>query len=204
MHIDEKLNIVVPVRSDESGVRIHAYHTPISREVYEANFRTLAATKSALQAKGNAYILTMGPQTACLMLQDEGRKDSMQRLELDAKGNPLDGGVVALREEIKRLTGIMAPQPDGWKVIPVDIALSRGVIDSEEWSEVESALVFFTAWSATVKRAERNKTIQASASLLEGSSTSLSASDFLASLPKLTQEKPSDPQQAPGQFSIPS
>ncbi len=193
MKINESLNLVVPVRSDDKGTIIHAYHSPISREVFEANYRVLAATKSSLTAKGVHFLMDTGPRIASLTLRDEGKKDAADRGELDARGNPLDGGASALEAEIKRLTTILAPSPTGWKNLPVDIAIAQGVIDAEEWDEAASGIAFFTCHFAMAPRANRKRIADATASVLQGSITSSSLSEFVASLPRLTPEESSAP-----------
>lgn len=178
--INDALNLVIPVRSNDSGVEIYAYHTPISREVFEANYRPLAAAKSALSAKGVYYMMDAGPKIAALTLKDEGKKDAQEQ------GDAGDGGVSALLGEIKRLTMILAPSGGTWNMLPVDGAIAQGIIDADEWSEAESAIVFFTFHSALSRKAERARVATATASVLKGWSTSSSATEYIASLPTST------------------
>lgn len=189
MKINESLNLVVPVRSDEKGAILYAYHTPISREVFETNYRILAATKAALSSKGVHYAMDAGPTIAALALRDEGRKDALERGDVDAKGNPGDGGGDALMNEIKRLTTILAPSASGWDHIPVDVAVGRDVIDADEWKEVEAKLAFFTCHYALAHKKNREAVVQATSSILEGWSTSLSITEWIVSLPTSTNKE---------------
>lgn len=184
MQINEANNLVIPLRDD--GVQV--FHTPISRDVFEANYRILAATKSVLGSKGIYYQMDSGPRIASLTLKDEGQKDAAARGDFDGIGNPNDGGALALLAEIKRLTMILAPTKNGWDMIPVDAAIAAKVIDAEEWQEVESAIVFFTCHYAMSKRQDRARIAQATASLLKGAITSLPAMEYLGSLRTSTQE----------------
>jgi hypothetical protein len=178
--INDALNLVIPVRSNDSGVEIYAYHTPISREVFEANYRPLAAAKSALSAKGVYYMMDAGPRIAALTLRDEGKKDAQDQ------GDAGDGGVSALLGEIRRLTMILAPSGGSWNMLPVDSAIAQGLIDADEWNEAESAIVFFTFHSALSRKADRARVATATASVLKGWSTSSSAMEYIGSLPTLT------------------
>lgn len=190
MHINDSLNLVFPIRSDEKGVRVYGYHTPISNEVFEANFIILAATKASLTSKGIHYLMDSGPRIAALTLKSEARKDAQERGDMDKDGEPSAASAHALLAELKRLTMIVAPTPNGWDSVPVETAIAQGVIDKDDWAEAEAALTFFTCHYALTKRSERRKVIPATASVLMGSSTSSTLSEFLGSLQTSTQDAP--------------
>lgn len=189
MKINDDLKIVIPLRTGDNGVEIYAYHSPISREVFEVNYRILAATKAELASKGIHYQMDSGPRIAALVLMDEARKDAFNNGYVDEKGNGIDDNARALREEIKRLTTVLVATNDGWTQSPINAAINAEKIDEEEWREVESAIVFFTCHYALAKKADRKSIGEATASLLRGSSTSLACSEFLASLPPLMKEE---------------
>lgn len=182
MRINDQLNLVLPIRSDDKGVVIQAYHAPISREVFEANYRVLAATKAYLSSKGAHFLMGSGPRIAALTLRDEGRKDALQRGEIDKDGKPKEDAVEAFLLEIKRLTSVFAPGPNGWEVVPIDVAIQRDVIDTEDWREAESALVFFTLQHALATRAEKVELIKATALLMKAACTSSTPMEYLNSL----------------------
>ncbi len=175
MKITETLNIALPIGDCQ------AFHTPISREVFEANYRILAATKAALSSKGIQYQMVSGPRIASLTLMDECREDSKERGDFDHSGKPSELLATALLAEIKRLTMILVPSANGYDMIPVDTAISRGSIDADDWREVESSLVFFTCHAALATKTERRNLIQATASLLNGVSTSSEITEFASS-----------------------
>lgn len=164
MKVTENLNLALPVGDAQ------AFHTPISREVFEMNYRILAATKASLASKGIQYQMLSGPMIATLTLLDASKDDS----ESEDKAR-------ALLAEIKRLTMILVPSANGYDMIPVDAAINRGVIDSDEWREVESSLVFFTCHSALSTKKDRNGLITAMATLLNGVKTSLDITAFAGS-----------------------
>jgi hypothetical protein len=175
VQIDEKFRIVLPVRLAEDGTPLlRLYHTPISREVFEANYRIIGATYSALM-QPSARI--GAPRIAALRLRDEGA--------IAARENgttPADGGAVALLGEIKRLSVVLAPQGAQWAMVPVEAAIAQNIIDDEDWREVESALVFFTCLYTMVTKQERGRMMEAVISVIGGSITSLQPMEFAASL----------------------
>lgn len=180
MKINDQLHLVVPVL--EGPPSISAFHTPISREVFEANYRILAATKAALAAKGPHYQAMSGPQIARLVLLDEGRREALE--QGDEEG---DAGASATLNEIKRLTMILAPGDNGWERLPVDAAMARGLLDDEDWDEALSQLVFFTCHYWLAKKSEREAVMEATANLLAASLTPSSVTAYCASLPTSTE-----------------
>jgi hypothetical protein len=193
MYIDEALNVVLPVVSEritkkvdnkektEEVVRIWAYHTPISKAVFDANYRILAATKSALSNRGAHYLMSAGPRIAALTLRDEGLRDAESRGRFDENGNVQDDETKAFFTEIKRLTNILCPSAAGWELLPVDAAISSGKIDTENWEELESTIIFFTCHYSMAKKADRKRNAQSTASFLAGSITSLPPLEYAAS-----------------------
>lgn len=198
MVINESMNLVVPIVSErvtekidgkevpKDVVRIYGYHTPISAAVFETNYRILAATKSSLASKGIHYAMNSGPRIAALTLKDEGLRDAESRGLFDEQGNAVDKATDALFAEFKRLTMILCPGPQGWDSLPVDAAISRGVIDAEDWQEAIAAIVFFTVHHAMARKADRQRISRSTAALLDGSITSSGYTEFLASLPSST------------------
>jgi len=200
MQLTDSLQLVVPICSDDSGVRVYGYHVPISREVFEANYRILAATKAQLSSKGLHYQMGSGPRIAAMALRDEGKKDAQERGDLDDDGKPTDGGASSLLGEIKRLTTIVAPGEQGFESIPVDSAISRKIIDADDWQEALSAIVFFTCHYALARKSERVPMAEAVASILTASTTALPLSEYLSSLPKSTPVESSAPR---AELSVP-
>ena len=186
MKLNEALNLVLPVGS------MQAHHTPISREVFEANYRIFAATRAALSGKGVTYQMYAGPRIAKLALMDEAKEDAQERGSQDVGPSIL--------AEIKRLTVILCPTPQGFTSLPVDAAISAGHIDAEDWADAEAAIVFFTCVLSMEARSERPAIGKAMASLLKGSITSSNASEFAASLAASTKESPSPPTSAAASF----
>lgn len=212
MKIDEKRNLCLPIVTEtvtkkvdgkdmtEEVVKLWAFHSPISREVFEQNYRVLSATKSALASRGSHYLMSSGPRIAALTLRDEGRKDAAARGSFDETGNVRDDETPALFAELRRLTMVLCPGQHGWDMLPIDTAISAEKIDSEDWEEALSEIVFFTCHLAMARKADRETTARAVASMLGASITSLAPTAFIASLPNSTPAEPT----RPAASSIPS
>jgi len=202
MKIDDNRNLVIPVVTErvtskvdgkdvvEDVVRIYAFHTVLSKAVFDANYRALASTKSAMASKGKHYLMSAGPRIAALTLRDEGLREAESRGNFDANGQVIDESTDAFFAEIKRLTTILCPGPNGWEYLPVDSAIKGGKIDEEDWQEVESAIVFFSCHVAMSRKADRQRIAQVTASLLDSSITSSTLTEFAGSLPTSTQVAP--------------
>lgn len=186
MKIDDKLNLVVPVRFDGEDVEIYAYHSPISKEVFEANYKALSSVTAELGSKGTMYQLSSGPRIASLVFMDEVRKNALESGNIDDEGNPIETKGNAFLQEIKRLTTLLVPTDNGWDMMPVDAAISKKIIDDEEWEEAESNLVFFTAHYWMAKKSNRASMASATASVLTGFTESLPVSELAKSLQKST------------------
>ena len=188
MHIDDNLNLVFPIRTEsrseeKDGQKIdrdipvvYAFHTPITREVFEANFRVLSLAKAQIYGKGLSFAMGTGPLIASLVLKEEAKRDAEER-DLP---NP-DQAAKSLLMELKRLTMIVGPSEQGFKPLPVDAALSSGMIDPEEWEEAESMLVFFTVTSCLVKKSKKKSVMDSASFILGGGLVSLTCMEWAAS-----------------------
>jgi len=157
---------------------MYAYHIPISRLVFEQNYRIIGGTLAMLQSKS---VGTNVVDVATLALKDVGRRDARE-WGLPEGLSIEDGGMaVPLLAEIKRLTYIIAASPSGYESIPAEIALARNVISPEDWEEAEAALVFFTVGYSTKLR-NLPTVAEDLAFPLSGSITSLVPTEWAASL----------------------
>ncbi len=163
MRIDDNLAVVFKVGDRD------AYHTPISREVFEASYRLIAATKAALFDTTDEALILDGPILALLVLRDEGQRIARKR------GEEGDGGADALIKELSRLTMVVGPDLE---LLPVTAA----GVDEDEWREALARLVFFTVNFALAPKAEKIHRAQSVCAMMGFSTTSLSAEDWKASL----------------------
>ncbi|VWB07102.1 hypothetical protein [Burkholderia lata] len=177
MQITDSLNLAIPF-----GNGLVAYHAPIDRAVYEANYAVLHATLATMSKRGVHYLRASGPSIASLVLKDEAKREAAER------GEKVDS--VALLGEIKRLTTVLSPSPSGYETLPVDVALEQGKFDAEDWSELEASLVFFTCLVQTAKKSDRAIVANSAASVMDGSITSSAITAYVASLQISTKVEP--------------
>ena len=186
MQIDEKLNLVFPIKvSDDGTPLVWAYHTPISKEVFTANYRVIAATNATIWGKGLKYAATAGARIGHLTLLDIAKADAAEYGTEDS-GPKIMG-------ELKRLTLILAQNETGFDFIPADVAIARNVIDADDWDEAEAELVFFTAAYAMSRKAGRKTFCELISSVMAGSITSSTATEFATSLRTSTAKETSAP-----------
>jgi hypothetical protein len=196
MQITDSLNLALPF-----GDGLTAFHVPVDRAIYEAHYAVINATKAALSRKGIHYQMGSGPRIANLVLKDEGLKDAAERNSLDAKSNPVDDRTPALLAEIKRLTTILAPGAGGYESLPVDVAISQGKMDAEDWSELESQICFFTCHVMPAKKSNRASIAAATASVLNGSIEQSPNTAFAAFSQTSTKVEPTASQESSPQPS---
>lgn len=175
MKINDDLRLVLDIGN------YHAYHTPISTDVYESNFLILSGTQGTLFSRGIKHALSVGQRIAALTLRDEGKRIAEERDRDD------DFGASAFLKEIKRLTTILAPTSEGWNFLPVEMAIQQNKIDEDDWKEVESAIVFFTCAYYSLPKRERPEVLPLLMEAMGGQNTSLSCEEYAASLPTPTK-----------------
>jgi hypothetical protein len=143
MQIDRKLNLVQTFETNAGTVHVHS--TPISHEVCRDYFLILRKTYAQMIAQG--LFPAGGSSSASLM---------MERIaKLDNVWEGVDGVRDGLMAEIRRLTNVVVPSPQGWQPIPYEQALSQNMFDVEDVEEMEGAIVFFTC-ASLVFRGRRN------------------------------------------------
>jgi hypothetical protein len=177
MQITDSLNLAIPF-----GNGMTAYHTSVSRAIYEANYAALHAALAAMGRKGAHYLKASGPNIANLVLKDEGKRDAAERGEEDR--------TPALLGEIKRLTNVLVPGAAGYDLLPVDAAISMGKLDEEDWGELEAQIVFFTCLVQTARKSDRTMVAASVASIVDGSTTSSAPMVYAASLQTSTKVEP--------------
>jgi hypothetical protein len=179
MNVTSDLKLTFPIRWNDAGEpTLYAYHIPISRLVFEQNYRLIGGTLAMLQSKSvGANVVDV----ATLALKDIGRRDARE-WGLPEGLSIEDGGMaVPLLAELKRLTWIIAPTATGYESIPATLAIARNVVSAEDWEEAEAGLVFFTCGYAT-KRRNLPRIAEILSSDLLGSTTSLLPTEWAASL----------------------
>lgn len=167
LKVNRQLHLVIPITQGEKTLFVHS--TPVSSEQFDTFFLVIAKTFSAIYAEGLGAVA--GPRVAAKLLRRVA--ESLGEWE-DVK--------VGLVDEIRRMTNVFAPTDKGWQMIPLDDAVTSKLIDKEDASEVENAIVFFTVTWLMHKRTDREEVVTAAASLWGARIDSLSCTAFLDSL----------------------
>lgn len=137
--INEKMNLVIPVfDQDKVTTRAYVHSVPLPHEVFEAHFLLITRTFSAIHTEGVGTV--GGPRVAALI---------MKRI---AKNSRMEDEYLALISEIRRLTNVLYRSPTGWEMIPFQEIADKQMLDTEDLSEVENAIVFFIVYFATHRK----------------------------------------------------
>ncbi|MEJ0017536.1 MAG: hypothetical protein WDN25_13415 [Acetobacteraceae bacterium] len=171
MKISETLNLVVPIDQPD-GTTIYVHSTPLSREVFETYYLVIAKTFSAIYGEGLSDIA--GPRIAAMLLRDVAVRSGLWE-----GPNGAERGLMA---EIRRLSNVVMPGPNGWQTIPYQDAVDRKMIDSQDVGEVENALVFFTVASAMHRRPTLAEMLPGAVKLWGAQTSSSSCMAFAGSL----------------------
>jgi hypothetical protein len=174
--INKKLNLVIPLEVDDKKMWVHS--TPISREVFEANYLLFVKTLSNLYFNGIGP--GMAPRVAGLALKDMAKEISTE-----------NDVTVPVIQEIYRLTYVLMVDPatNKWTAKPFVEVKMKNLIDDETLREVENALVYFTVASAIHLKSELPTIMVGLSSIWGAQTTSLNAMDYCNSLTTLNQEE---------------
>ncbi|EPV7326997.1 hypothetical protein ACV9ZL_005732 [Klebsiella oxytoca] len=191
MKIDKKLNLVTNItREDGSIVYLHV--TPFPYEVVEEHCVLL----------GNLFtnfVTQVGPlgsaRVAAMMLRSRLKK-------AQAEGLPDGPNIV---DEIQRLTVVIHNVGGQWKTTPLEVAFNQGIIEPDEYREVEGEVVFFMVSSAIQKANLIAPTVGTVIKMYDGQLTSSSVTAFRDSLQTSKPDTDTQTQNAPPETSfIPS
>lgn len=190
MRIDKKLNLVIPVDTDDGTVFVHS--TPMSREMFEEYFLIISSTFAEIYKR--KLDIVAGPRVAMMMLKKVAQEMGMSE-------GP--GGAEDLVAEIRRLTNVAIPsETKGWETYPLQDVIDRKLLTPDDISEVEGAVCFFILASAMHLRREIPAILDGMTSLWDAQTTSLGFTEYVASLrtsivPKTTETTPSSPPSSP-------
>lgn len=173
MRLNEKLNFVIPVPDSNDKISAYVHSTPLSREAFEESFVLISKTFSAIHGEGLGSIA--GPRVASLILKQI------------AKMEKNEDGALMLMNEIRRLTNVLVPGPHGWQTIPFQDAIDGKIIDPDDLSEVENAIVFFIVYSAMHRRQTLKDLLMGAARMWGAQVSSLTPMGFSGSLPTSTE-----------------
>lgn len=171
MKINEKLALVIPLYGDEDQITGYVHSTPISTEVFEANFWLISKTYAAI-TEGGLNILA-GPKVASLVMRDVAK----------SMGDEAMANAATFLTELRRLSSAIMPKDTGWEPIPYQVAVERRLIEPEDVREVDSAIVFFTVGSQMYPRQVRKDMLDGAAQILGARIQSCNVTELIASLP---------------------
>ncbi|HID8840400.1 TPA: hypothetical protein ACXIV0_000890 [Klebsiella variicola] len=200
MKIDKKLNLVTNITRDDGSI-VYLHVTPFPYEVVEEYCVLL----------GNLFtnfITQVGPlgsaRVAAMMLKKRLKQEQEARLE-DGKSLSDLPKSLTLVDEIQRLTVVIHNVGGQWKTTPLEVAFNQGVIDPDEYREVEGEVVFFMVSSAIQKANLIAPTVGTVIKMYDGQLTSSSVTAFRDSLQTSKPVTDTPTQNAPPETSfIPS
>jgi hypothetical protein len=172
--INKKLNLVLPVEDE----KIWFYSTPISKEVFEANYLLLVKTLSNLYFNGIGP--GMAPRIAGYTLRDMA-KEMNDKIDISQ----------SFVNEIYRLTFVFMidPATNKWKTFPYLEVKNKKMVDEDVLTEVENALIYFTVASAIHLKSELPIIMSGLSQIWGAQTTSLDPMAYCNSLTMPTQEE---------------
>lgn len=168
MKIDKKLNLVTNITRDDGSI-VYLHVTPFPYEVVEENCILLGNlfTKFISQVGGLG-----AARVAAMML----RQSLKAEVDSGRQAGP------TLVDEIQRLTVVIHNDGGQWKTVPLEVAFKQGIIDPDEYREVEGEVVFFMVSSAIQKASLLAPTVGTVIKMYDGQLTSSSVTAFRDSL----------------------
>ena len=168
MKIDKKLNLVTNITRDDGSI-VYLHVTPFPYEVVEENCILLGNlfTKFISQVGGLG-----AARVAAMML----RQSLKAEIDSGRQAGP------TLVDEIQRLTVVIHNDGGQWKTVPLEVAFKQGIIDPDEYREVEGEVVFFMVSSAIQKASLLGPTVGTVIKMYDGQLTSSSVTAYRDSL----------------------
>lgn len=166
MHIDRKLNLVIPIERDTGTVYVHS--TPVSRETFDAYFLVIARTYAAILENGLAGV----PHLVAMKMM----------LKVASELGVLDDVQQGLVPEIRRLSNVIQNGPNGWETVPLQEALNRKTFDAEDASYVENFVAFFTVFALMTPRKNRWEILSGAANRWDAEIVSSNCTEYAMSL----------------------
>lgn len=196
MKIDKKLNLVSTINRDGS-LPVYLHVLPLPYEVVEEHCFLLGNLFNNFFTQIGG---TGAARVAAMMLR---KTLSNQRQEKDKETQTTQPPSII--DEIQRLTNVVYNDGDQWKTAPLEVAFKQGIIEADEYREVEGEVVFFMVSSAIQKRNLLEPTVGAVIGMYGGQLTVSSVTEFRDSLLKSNPDTDTQTQNAQPETSfIPS
>jgi hypothetical protein len=176
MQINRKMNLVIPIENEDQTIYVHSM--PITRATFEQHFMELSKVYAAIYSEGLGF--AAGPRVAAMMLRKVAES-------IDTWDGP-NGVKNTLINEIHRLSNVIHLGKNGWESITLYDAIKENKFTTDQLSEVENLICFFTVVSVMM----RTSILQASFKRMNGvwgtQTVSLNCTEYAASLQMLTTE----------------
>lgn len=172
MKISDQLNLVIPLYRDEADEAPYAYvhSVPISEAAFDVHFKLLIKAFEAMIAIGAS---AMGSARRFVIAAAE---------EMTSAGGRADLLWAPLLNEIERMSIVLVSTPTGWDTVPLRQAVDQGFLEPGDDTEAVNGAVFFTvAWHVPPRR-RRSLVIEYGATQWSAVTSSLTPTDFIASL----------------------
>lgn len=181
MKISKDLRLTMPVQTSRGQAYLYALAP--SREIFDQFFVVIAKAFSRVYTDHTAFA---GPRIAAKYLRKVAAEMSLGAPpSVKTIKDEVEDGFFG---ELRRLSMIVAPSASGgYEPIPLEEAISKGLLDEEETDEVENALVFFTLSWLMLKRNVREAILNHDLPLWDGQLTSLDYTAFANSLRTSTE-----------------
>lgn len=183
MKIDKKLNLVSTINRD-GALPVYLHVLPFPYEVVEEHCFLLGNLF-------NNFITQIGnlgsARIAAMMLR---KALSSQKQAMDKDKGATSTPTPSIIDEIQRLTNVIYSDDGQWKTAPLEVAFKQGIIEPDEYREVEGEVVFFMVSSAIQKRNLLEPTVGAVIGMYGGQLTVSSVTEFRDSL--LTSNQDTD------------
>lgn len=163
MIINEKLNLVVPVRDDATDQVVGYVHSiPISRGTFEAHYQLVAGTFAAMLHDGEGAVAAKIAELSLRRVARERGLDPQPFLD-----------------EIIRLTNYVKV---GGEVVPFIEVAAKNAMSDDDAKDVMSVMVFFTVASAIWSRKDFRTMAPMALAPWGAETTSLTPTAYAASL----------------------
>lgn len=188
MKLSKRLNFVVPVEREGGGTDyVHA--SPIGEETFDKYFMVIGQAFAQMYSAGLG--LFAGPRVAAKLIKKIA-------VASDSWEGP-DGVERGLFVEMRRRSHFVSVGRDP---IPLEEAISTGLLSAEDASEVENALAFFTVASSMHKRTELPTILEVVSRIWNARTSSSNLSEFSASLRTSTEPENTGAKAKPSPIAV--
>jgi hypothetical protein len=184
--IDKRLYMVVPIYADvdvtqkDAKPTAYVHSAAITAETFDKYWEVIGVTFTSIY---NRLGVTAGARVAHKMLEKVAKN-------LGVWDGP-DGVAAGLLPTIHQRTNVACVGKNGWEIMTLGDARAAGVLNAEDFSVVEAAIVFFTVASSMHRKAEL-LSVMGLASVLWGVQIeSLNCTEFVNSLRTATLKESS-------------